>query len=250
MLALLCGCDGVFGLHELHVPAGDAPPPPSNFEVVQEAHAHSSGTSSAITYPLMVPDGTDRVLLLHIALGSNCPPGSISLANVVTFTYAGMTPTRLERIVGTTCSANGSSSEVWMLVNPPVGTADVALSLNTPVQSIHSAAIVITGVDTATPSRGCVQLRQTGDAAVVVAPSNPGDLVVSVVAQGTGIKDAGTTGELLYVDNVNDFTTLNNSAASTLEGKGPDVLSTWNFTGNDEWHSIVCSLRPAPPTPP
>jgi hypothetical protein len=248
VIAMLSGCDGVFGLHELHLPTGsDAgiDSPPSKLEVAAQAHSHSSGPGSALVYPLTVPPGVDRVLLLYIALGSNCPPGALSLANVVTFGYAALPPTRLERVVGTPCSASASSSEVWMLVNPPVGTADVAFSLDTPVQSIHSAAIVLTGVDTAAPSRGCVSQYQVGDASIVTVPSAPGELVLSFIAQGKGIAAPGADSQLLYLENVNDFTTLNNSAASMLEGVTPDALATWNFIGTDQWQAIACSLRPA-----
>jgi hypothetical protein len=245
---MLCGCDGVFGLHELHVPPSPdvmSDATPSNFEIVNKAYSHSNGPGTALTYPLMVPDGTDRMLVMFVALGSDCPPGNPYLADITMFRYAGMSATRVDRLQGTPCYPNASSSEVWVLPNPPVGSSDVVLSISTSVKSIHSSALVLTGVDQTNPSRGCGKQSQTGDTSVISLASDPNDLVVSYIAQGKGITGPGSNATLVYLDNVNDFTTLNNSAASTLPGSDTDVVTTWSFVGTDEWEAIACSLRRA-----
>jgi hypothetical protein len=54
VLALLTGCDGVFGLTKLPAVPVDVDAPPSDFALVNETHSHSNGADNALTYPLVV----------------------------------------------------------------------------------------------------------------------------------------------------------------------------------------------------
>jgi hypothetical protein len=74
----------------------------------------------------------------------------------------------------------------------------------------------------------------------MVIASDPTDLVVDTIGQGTGIDSPGSGQTSRFVRNVDTTNTQNNTAASTAPGASSLAL-TWNFTGMpDEWQGSQC----------
>ncbi len=227
------GCDEVFGLRDRTVSGALA--------FTTASAAHTSGSASSLSYPLDLPDGPDRILLVSVMVGANCDAPTITVSGVA---YAHIALTRIAAIVGTPCDLNTTSTEQWLLVAPPVGTGDVDVSLTGKAPSLHVAAMAFAGVNQQTPVRASSTARGDGLGSTVSVGSAAGDLVVNVVGQGNRIIAPSGDATLRFVDNASSSTTLDNSAGSTSDG-GSVVTSIWSFGSPDEWQTISTSLRPA-----
>ena len=100
----------------------------------------------------------------------------------------------------------------------------------------------LAGVDLAQPFGDTkVAMGATDANASVFVASAPGELVLSFVGQGAqvGTSDA----QMLYVQNVDNNYTLNNSGAATAPGASPSVGIRWDFPVPDEWQIITASVR-------
>lgn len=237
LVVVTAGCDEVLGLDlDLTLEPSTAP------AVIAAQGAHAMDVAG-LTYPVEIVDGEARVLLVSLHAGGACgdpAPAAIGVS------YGGAPLVRIATLTGTPCGPGATVTEQWLLVAPPVGVADVALTLAPTPHVVHSTALSLTGVDPAAPVRNIATGSGTGLASTVTVLSAPGDLVVNAVCQGDGIAAPGGAESLLRIDNVDNSHTLNNSAVSIAPGAAPAVTSTWSFTAQDEWQTIATSLRPAP----
>ncbi len=199
----------------------------------------STSNSSQLSYPLAVPPGDARFLLVSVEIGSSCTG---TAATVTSITYNGVALMPITSIVGTPCGTN-SRSEQWQLVAPAVGTANVAVTLSKTGLSVHSGALELTGVNQAMPVRASASMSGAGNASSLAVASIDGDLVINTVGQGNGISGPGTSQTTIYIRNSSASSTLDNTAASTSPGAAM-VTSTWKFTNADEWQTISSSIRP------
>jgi len=221
------------------------PPSTSTISYVTEAHA-AGGAVGSLTYALTVPAGTDRALIVSVQLGSDCAGTAVPTVSGVT--YATVALTRITSILGTPCAPGTTRSEQWQLVAPATGTNNVVVTLSGATQSsIHSGALLFTGVHQTTPVRAFNSASGgpasgNGASSTVNVTSAAGDMVVNTVGQGCGITSAGQTQR--FLNNVNCGTTLNNSGGSTAPGAA-SVTMTWTFTSADEWQTISSALQPS-----
>ena len=216
----------------------DAMPPTAAFAA---AAVMSANGASSLTYPLTIPAGSDRFLLVSVQLGTNCPAGVVP--NITSVAYNGVALTQLATIVGTPCGMTTTRSDQWQLVAPATGTHNVVVSLGGQAQSVHSGAMAFTGIDPSTPVRSSMKASGTGASSTVTVVSASGDLVVNTVGQGTSITAPGSGQTQRYLHNSDSSNTLNNSAGSTAPGAAM-VTMTWTFGAVDEWQTISTSLRP------
>lgn len=215
--------------------------------LVGSAKEHTSD-SSTLVFPLTVPPGVDRFLIVSISIGSACTDTTVATVTGVTFADVSLTP--IEMITGTPCSAKATRSEQWQLVAPAMGTNNVRISLSEPGLTVHGGALLFTGVDQTIPVRASMTGRGGSRAATVAVPSAVGDLVVSSVGQGDSIIGTGTGQAPAFLQNSSADNTLDNSAASTAPGVAPTTALDWIFGSTDEWQMIAASLRPPDGTSP
>jgi hypothetical protein len=208
--------------------------------LVASEHAHIS-VAATLSFSLTVPPGDDRYLLVAAGIGSH--GGDTTVPSVTGISYGGAPLTRVSFVTGTPAAQNATRSEQWQLIAPPVGTADVAITLSGAGVTVHGGALAFTGVDPAMPVRASVTGSGEGTDASVSVTSAPDDLVVSIVGHGNAIVATGTGQSPVYIQNVTTSTSLDNSAASTASG-APTVAMTWTFIDVDVWQMIVSSLRP------
>jgi hypothetical protein len=100
----------------------------------------------------------------------------------------------------------------------------------------------LAGVDLAQPIADTQVATGANDAnASVFVASAPGELVLSFAGQGSqvGTNDAQT----LYVQNVDNNFTLNNSGAAVAPGRAPSAGIRWDFPDPDQWQIITASVR-------
>jgi outer membrane protein assembly factor BamB len=220
-------------------------PATSTVNFVTEAHA-AAGAVASLTYALTVPAGTDRALIVSVQLGSGCAGAAVPTVTGVT--YAGVAMTQITSILGTPCGPGTTRSEQWRLVAPATGTNSVVVTLSGAAPAtIHSGAMLFTGVHQTTPVRAFASASGgpasgNGGSSTVTVTSAVGDMIVNTVGQGTSITAAGQTQR--FLNNVNSSNTLNNSGGSTAPGAA-SVVMTWTFGASDEWQTISASLQPS-----
>lgn len=211
--------------------------------LVATTSTHENNTDT-LPLPITVPVGTNRFLLVTIAIGSGCMGSTPTVTGV---NYDSSPLARITAITGTPCGADATRSEQWRLAGPAIGAHEVVISLSAPGLSVHGGALVFTGVDQSDPVRASATGSDEGTEAGVMVASAPGDLVVSSVGQGNAINAPGTGQTRVFLENASSTNTLDNSAASTAPGAAPGVTMQWTFSALDEWQMIVSSLRPAAP---
>ncbi len=205
------------------------------------AAANSSTTGiSTVSYPLTIPAGANRFLIVSAQLGSNCAGSSPTVASI---TYAGVALTPITSVVGTPCGP-ATRSEQWQLVAPATGSNNVDVTLSAAAPSLHSGVMAFTGVDQTTPVRAFASASGSTAAASVTVASAANDIVVNTVGEGRLITGPGAGQTQRFLKNGSNGTTLDNSAGSTAPGAA-SVTMTWTFGGGaDEWQSISSSVRP------
>jgi hypothetical protein len=221
--------------------ATDAPPGMPMF--VGAEHFNTS-TVSQFSYPITIPAGTKRALVVSVQIADqNCSGGTTP--TVTSVKYANASLTQLATILGTGGCATDTRSEQWLITNPMTGTHNIDVQLSaTSATSVHSGAIWFTGVNPATPVRASATASGTGTGSTVDVASAPNDLVVNTVGEGRMIVQP-LTGTLAFLNNQSGGDTLDNSAASYAPGASPTVTMEWQFSPMvDEWQTISSSLRP------
>jgi len=208
--------------------------------LVASEHAHIS-TATTLSFSATVPPGDDRYLLVAVGIGSHS--ADTTVPSVTGISYGGAPLTRVAFVTGTPVAANVTRSEQWQLIAPPVGAADIEITLSGAGIVLHGGALAFTGVDPAMPVRASSVGSGEGSDASLSVTSAPGDLVVSTVGHGNAIVATGTGQSPVYIQNVSTSTSLDNSAASTASG-APTVAMTWTFIDVDVWQMIATSLRP------
>jgi hypothetical protein len=150
----------------------------------------SSGTNAGqgtITVAHTVGNGNKRELIVCVAFGNN------AAQSVSGITYNGVALTRLRADFGTPSGAYWRT-EVWSLENPPVGTANIVVSLSGAVSGLGTAGISLFG------SQGVLDASATGNAVVSplqtsITPSTPVLLIdaMAVERAGSASVNAGQT---------------------------------------------------------
>lgn len=206
--------------------------------VLEAANAVGSAAGvNTLTVPLTV-GGVGRVLVVGITVDT--APGSA----VNTVTYASQALTFRGR------AGNNPLTEIWTLVNPPAGTANVVVTLSGNDQ-IVVGALSFTGVNLTTPLDVAL-VTTTGNsntASATITPATANAWIVDVVSVNNGV--AITMGAL-----TNRQSRWNLRLGGSVTGAGsilgpvsPAAARTLQWTwggGNRSWAQVALALRPAP----
>lgn len=210
-----------------------------------------AATTNLLTFGHTVVAG-ETLLLVGISVDR-----TDTLINNVT--YAGQA---LIRAVQANGSANGRPKvEIWRLLNPPVGAANVQVTMSVSDQII-AGAISFQGVTTTSPffgfadgAPGTDQDPPQANASVAITPTTNNAWVLEVVAVNntavglTPVAIAGQTRTTRW----NPAAVNNNvrGAGTTIGPINPAVMVTpaWNWAGgNERWAQAAVSLRPGGPS--
>jgi hypothetical protein len=167
--------------------------------------------------------------------------------SVASITYAGQNLTLRRR---SAFSAGGAPNrvEVWYLINPPAGAANIVVTVAGLADYIVGSASVFSGVDSATPFS--LDTEATGTSVVspattsVTIASVPGELVIDFTGANNSNPD-GTVGAgqtSLREGEGSNWTALETSSEP---GSISNVM-TWSITlvGELRWVAIALALRP------
>jgi hypothetical protein len=195
--------------------------------------ASQSGAETADLAWAHTVSGNNRLLLVGAAIRGNVPIASI--------TYAGLP---LKKIRHDTYGVD-VRSELWYLVAPPVGTANVQVHMSGS-QNVIAGATSWTNVDQANPlgsNAGANNGAVAGTATAVQLASAPDQRVVDVVAT----QAAGARATAAAVQTVHWYRPGNAGygAASSIVG-APTTRLTWTLAYAEFWAQSAVALRGAP----
>ncbi len=216
-------------------------PLPARGAIQVDATSTSFANGNTLVFSHTVGLGVDRVLVVGV---------SIYNANktVASLTYGGLPLTQIGFLDGGTGN-NDRRMEMWMLVNPPVGTADVSITMSSGAKLVAGATSFF-GVNTATPIGGFFSNEAQTNLATIAVPSAAGELVMDVLSVTGNAATAlvGPGQSQLW----NLYSQSNGGAvvgtASTEPGAA-SVTMSWNLATTEYWVVGAISLKPAPPRP-
>ena len=196
----------------------------------------TSGTSTANNYSLShtVSSGTNRLMLVGLSYSTT--------SNLVSsVTYGGVALTLV------TNASNATSpkprSEIWSLVNPASGTANLVVSLtNSTGIYLTVGVMTFTNVDQTTPiGNKAIATGKKATASVTVA-SDTNSLVLAVLAAGDATFTTSTTGSQSEKWNAGPGTIK--GCGSTKPGAA-SVSSTWSKKGTPvQYAAAAVSIKP------
>ena len=205
--------------------------------IVRDATALSVGTNTTFTYAHTIGVGMDRVLIVGVSCYN-------SNKAVTACTYSGLALTR----VGFQDGGGGSNDrrmEMWRLINPPVGTANVSVTFSSSAKAVIGS-VSFFGVNQTTPNGSFVSAGASTNLATLTVPSAAGELVVDCMAvQGNAATATVGAGQTHLW---NDFSRSNGGAVvgcSSTEPGAASVAMTWSLSGVDYWVTGAVSLKPA-----
>src|SRR5262245_16341287 len=139
--------------------------------IVFDARSVMSGSGATFTLPHTVGVGNDRILIVGVSTFN-------SAKTVTAMTYAGQPMTRIGFLDGGTGS-NDRRMEMWRLVNPPMGTANVVVTMSSASKTVVGAASFF-GVDPTTPHGAFASNEANSNLATLTVPSAVGALSIDV----------------------------------------------------------------------
>jgi uncharacterized repeat protein (TIGR01451 family) len=215
--------------------------------------ATSSGTTTGSTVTVTHTTGNYPFRLMLVGVSFlNEPDGRYGVSSV---TYAGLPLTRVSTAIAPAAASDlRPQTEVWALVDPPMGTANVIVTLPT-------ARSCVVGVDTF----GGVDLSQGLATALGTAVTSTGNdrnpSVTASTVSGQWVFDVvgarNTTVSVRSGQTQRWNLLVGNSAAveqrgagSTLVASGTSTAMTWRLGQNRPWAIIAVPIRPATQGPP
>src|SRR6188768_1429549 len=195
--------------------------------IVFDARSVLNGSGASFTLPHTVGVGNDRILIVGVSTFN-------SNKLVTAMTYAGQPMTRIGFLDGGTGS-NDRRMEMWRLVNPPIGTANVSVTFSSSAKAVIGSASFF-GVNQTTPNGSFVSNEASTNLATLTVPSAAGELVVDCMAvQGNAATATVGAGQTQLW---NDYSRSNGGAVvgcSSIEPGAASVAMTWGLSGVDYW---------------
>jgi len=193
-----------------------------------------SGTTASITVPNFTVSGTDRLLVVAISQGNvNFPVTSV--------TYGASS---LGALGTESAGPPGPRIEMWRLLAPPEGTANVVVDFSLPPSDGAVIGVMsLTNVNQTTPLRPFVSNAGNGGASVNVT-SEVGELVIDILAKGTPVAATVKSGQTQKWNEA--FSNSAYGALSTRPGAKTVTMAWWSA---DDWAIGAVSVKPLDPEP-
>lgn len=191
--------------------------------------------SSSLTVSHTTSNGADRFMLVGVSLWNE------DNETVSSVTYGGTGLTR----IGSVSNGDDSRVEIWKLLNPAAGTANVAITFSSRVQKGAGAGVMtFTGVDQISPHDTFQSRTGDSDEASISVSSTSGDLVFVAAAseeQDDPLDiDAGTERWNVKVSGNNKFA----GAGGTRNGSNSTTIR-WDLDSSDDWAIAGLSINPS-----
>ena len=200
-----------------------------------------SSSTSSLSFSHNVAAGDNRLLLVSVALGATSQLGNPPSMTSVTYGGTAMT------LVGSQVSGSASSNDdtvsyIYRMVAPPVGTANVVVTLGGN-GAVAAGATTFYNVDQTTPLGTFASAGGFGSTPSVTVSSATGQVVFGTVAADenpTLTTGGGQTSRWLY----NAYGPTS-GAASTEAGASSVTFSYSSTDGSQDWAISAVPVRPA-----
>ncbi len=193
----------------------------------------STQTTSAtsLTWSHTVSAGSNRVLVVELAIdGLGAPASSV--------TYGGVALTQIGRGTG------NHAVELWALINPTVGTANVVASFSGSTAAAGGASTFNGVAQTIGTAFGTfVSATGTGTTASVTASSAAGEQVIDVLYWRNSPATSATPGAGQTANWSQTNTTM--GGGSSLEAGATSVVMSSNLSGSAQWEIAAVSMKTA-----
>ena len=202
---------------------------------------------SSLTWSHTVGSGPNRILVVGVSTSTTMLPAIAPPARVGSVTYGGAAMTR---ILTQSSTDLRSDVEMFYLLNPPVGTADVVVSITAAgVNYVVGGSVSFFNVDQTMPFNGTAQSSGASGSPAVTVTSAAGSVVLDTVATlpsgflapANGAQTKQWSGSPFF-----NFA-FDVGAGSTRAGASPAVTMMWQAVGQP-WAIGAVSLKPAVPT--
>ena len=197
----------------------DAAPTPTGGEVVK-----------SITHSHMVANQASRILLVKVSMTD-------AAAEVITITYAGVPLTKRRSLSLSTLRA-----ELWYLVAPTIGTANVVVTFKTIVAGALVASESWYNVAQAVPFLSGNTATGTSTAPSVTVTSVTGHVVTDCIAAEGNVTATVGAGQ---TQRYNAIQSAALRGAGSSEAGAASVVMSWTLSSSVAWVSIALSLIPA-----
>jgi hypothetical protein len=198
--------------------------------------AGPNGNVSSLTFAHTVGAGSDRVLWV----GVHTRDGNTAVSNV---TYGGTPFTRVGSIVA---GGGQNRSEIWQLLSPAVGTANIVVTLSA-AKNVAAGAVSFFGVDQSTPVGSLASGSGNSTTANVTVSSAAGEVVLDAVsANGDAISLTAGAGQTQRYNTGTGTAGGNVRAGGSTEQGAPTVTMSWTLGASKPWSIFAVSIRPAP----
>ncbi len=197
------------------------------------ATSTQSASANSLSWSHTVASGSDRVLYVTLAIDGLG-------AGVNSVTYGGVNLTQVGRTSG------NHAVEIWRLVNPSVGTANVIVSLGG-TTAVKGGAVTYNGVDQATPNGTYASATGTGTTATVNVSSATGKLVLDITNW-----DNNPTGYTIGANqsSVWSLTNTDHRGVTTTENGAATVTMSSTVSASNQWEMGAVSINASPNTAP
>ena len=188
------------------------------------------------TWSHTVGAGLNRILIVGVSLNNGA-------GNVNSVTYGG---TALVRIGSRTDGGLNTKIEIWKLVAPASGTANIVVTLSA-AKRIVAGSVSFTGVDQTTPNGAFASNVGANATATVNVTSATGELVIDTFATQGDSGPATVGGGQTQRWNRNTGTNDGNEVlgGGSTEPGAPNVTMSWGLGQAQDWSIGAVSLKPA-----
>jgi len=201
------------------------------------ASSSTPASASSFTWSHTVGTGANRILIVGVSIRNS------SSQTVTGVTYAGTPLTN----IGVKANSTVVRIEMWRLVNPPSGTANVVVTLSAAAKAVCGATSW-TGVNQTTPLGTFVSATGSTNTPTVNATSATNEVVHdTVAAQGTvtATVGAGQTQRWNAVTS-GGLTSSNVRGAGSSEPGAATVTMSYSLSASASWAIGAVPLKPAP----
>jgi len=189
----------------------------------------STDGATSLSWSHTVSAGTNRVLVVELAIDG-------AGANTTSVTYGGVAMTQIGR------GAGNHAVELWALVNPAAGTANVVATF-AGTTAAAGGATAYNGVNQSVPFGTFVSATGTGTTASVTVASAAGDQVIDVQYwEGSPSGGAPGPGQALSWWQIGSAMI----GGGTVEAGAASVVMSGSFSTSTQWEIGAVSMRAAP----
>jgi hypothetical protein len=203
---------------------------------IDNASNATSTNATSLSWPHTVGTANNRLLVVGISCGNG--------SSLLGVTYGGQP---LKRRLVQNGPGNQNRIELWYLLAPPSGTANVVATLANAAHVV-GGAVSFTAVNQSRPfGESASSSGQTAAASLNVADASGDQVVFSIIVTNEGANPIILTGGQTATWNNGSGTTSTDilGAGATAPGAGSGVLVSYALAASQPWALGAVALKPA-----